>query len=453
MSRTTSRRNRRRNKRIKAQKKKIQSLGNTSEDQKIQIQRLQTKLRRIGSVHGDMIRYLENEYQTDLDTCEHQIESLKDDLKSFSDNHDKETKRLLGEVERYKKAHHESQARVLDLQPRLRNISPKEISKDFDDLCAEVDDWVENRVGKVFHDRVKAFSLYEHICQDWEGAGRFLALLGRHEDLVAAAKYPDTSQDIIAALIWRFLYDEIFSQPFYHLGTDFIDMVEQLTSSMAEEVKLKRSDAALRNWTNEAYSNIMAHPGFAYVRARSLSWMSYSLADSLYVLMPSMTLADVRESISEHILDRAMQLQEKIKTSDSLYYIRLTRYGSDDLSRMQLVRDHRWTALGDVFNHLAELDRDAELPPTDHADYLPTVLSLVTPVCTTAPALMETRVGEREYRRTRGSWHPYSSEDLGEDVCLRKQKHMFAWAEAPELEERLRKEPQGIVDAIRMLNV
>lgn len=165
--------------------------------------------------------------------------------------------------------------------------------------------------------------------------------------------------------------------------------------------------------------------------------------------MPHMTLDEVCESIEENIMDGAMALQEKIKTSGNVYYIRLTKYGQDDTSTLKLVRDRRWTELEDVFKNTTELDFDAKLPPKDRADYHAKVLSVITPVCTLAPALMEARLGEKEHRLTVQLSNPYESEDLGDDVCLRPQKHMYAWAEAAEREERLRREPQGIVDAIR----
>lgn len=164
--------------------------------------------------------------------------------------------------------------------------------------------------------------------------------------------------------------------------------------------------------------------------------------------MPHMTLDEVCESIEENIMDGAMALQEKIKTSGNVYYIRLTKYRQDDVSTLKLMRDRRWTELEDVFKNTTELDFDTKLPPKGHADYHAKVLSVTTPVCTLAPALMEARLGEKEHRLTVQLSNPYESEDLGDDVCLRPQKHMYAWAEAPEREERLRREPQGIVDTI-----
>ena len=72
-------------------------------------------------------------------------------------------------------------------------------------------------------------------------AARLCAPLRSYFDLVEATKHPETSQDIILALIWRVLYEDIFSKPFYDAWDCGNFVVEYLASSMTKFARPERS--------------------------------------------------------------------------------------------------------------------------------------------------------------------------------------------------------------------
>lgn len=76
---------------------------------------------------------------------------------------------------------------------------------------------------------------------------KFKRTLHKYPDLVHGSLFPETDEDIIAAIIMRFLNDHIFQKVLYGSAQSYTEILSFIETQMQSSVEPKRGKLRLRN--------------------------------------------------------------------------------------------------------------------------------------------------------------------------------------------------------------
>jgi hypothetical protein len=178
------------------------------------------------------------------------------------------------------------------------------------------------------------------------------------------------------------------------------------------------------------------HPDFAAARAAFRKRMAFELADLLHLLMPNATMEAVAESIGNKIIEPAMRLMEKMRSTNNPFYMKLTLYDPKNPSSiLQLMHDEPRVVLEDVYNNRVEFDPKM-LPPEHDDSFKEVVLKHIIPVCAITPALMESGSDETFFWKRSRQKNRYYHLDLMNDECHCKQRQLYEWKGSQQRDDR-----------------
>ncbi|KAF3013225.1 hypothetical protein E8E14_006388 [Neopestalotiopsis sp. 37M] len=403
-----------------------------------QLRTLENKVRDYWS-EIEVLKSFINKLQQHIQNLDNELAETKNCLQNATlevADREQEIQNLTNQLTEADEDLDDTNGRLTDLAPLFRDVTPKELSMEYEQLCGTIEQWVENAVGHLFNDPAAANDLLHSIRARPGSAARLCAPLRKYDDLVEAAKCPETSQDIILALIWRVLYENIFSTPFYDAWKGGNLVVEYLAWSMRKLARPERTASYIRNWTNEAYYSMIIHPGFAARRTVLKKQMALKLAGPLRLLMPNATMEAVAESIGNKIIEPAMRLMEKMRSTNNPFYMKLTLYDpKNPPSILQLMHDEPRVVLEDVYDNRVEFDPKM-LPPEHDDSFKEVVLKHIIPVCAITPALMESGSDETFFWKRSRQKNRYYHLDLMNDECHCKQRQLYEWKGSQQRDDR-----------------
>lgn len=155
--------------------------------------------------------------------------------------------------------------------------------------------------------------------------------------------------------------------------------------------------------------------------------MAFELAGPLHLLMPHATMEAVAESIGNKIIEPAMRLMEKMRSTNNPFYMKLTLYDPKNPSSiLQLMHDEPRVVLEDVYDNRVEFDPKM-LPPEHDDSFEEVVLKHIIPVCAITPALMESGRNETFFWKRSRQKIRYNPMNLTSDECHCKQRQLYEW--------------------------
>jgi hypothetical protein len=85
-------------------------------------------------------------------------------------------------------------------------------------------------------------ALATHARKNSGEAAKFKRILHKYPDLVHGSMFPETDEDIIVAIIMRFLNDHIFQKVLYGSAAEYTGMVSFIEAQMQSAVEPKRGN-------------------------------------------------------------------------------------------------------------------------------------------------------------------------------------------------------------------
>ncbi|KAI0125115.1 hypothetical protein BJ170DRAFT_488820 [Xylariales sp. AK1849] len=330
----------------------------------------------------------------------------------------------------------DTRAHILSLQPFVRDISPEEVARDFDDLHTSVCNWVEKWLTPVFDDDDCCSEVLVNIHKNILRSAGIRSMMNSQPDLLRASHFPDTDQDVVVGMIMRFLHHEVFSKVLYDTCPNHIDILQQIEDSMRTNVQPRRDIFAVRNWRAEAFNSLVNHTEFIPIRDQRRRQLTVAMGKPFLLFRPQ-SPNDIYRSLDADILKPAIRLQDKIQTSIHHFYFELNPYDlsapgdPDDRPRAASLLDEiEKTDCEDVLNNRKRFDLGKLSPAPSRAE----ILDMLYPICITCPRLMMRQVGRGDVIR--------------EPTVVRKQKVLVAWGPPESRIESLEEEQQTLMNAV-----
>lgn len=115
------------------------------------------------------------------------------------------------------------------------------LTQEYDGLVELVQDWVQKLMEPYLDDLSEGITEIMTAARKRNSdAIRFKKTMRQYPDLVHAAQHPEMDEDIIVAIIMRFLHDQIFQKILYGEISQYTEMISFLENSMQSVVQPKR---------------------------------------------------------------------------------------------------------------------------------------------------------------------------------------------------------------------
>ncbi|RYP09870.1 hypothetical protein DL764_001004 [Monosporascus ibericus] len=337
-----------------------------------------------------------------LEELQKEKQDLREAHQELSGSYEAIIRTLKLELKEAKADLEDTRSHILSMQPYVKDTTPEEIVRDFDDLYDAVCNWVETWMTPVFDS--------DEYCS---------------EILSNARKSP-----LRAA--------ELKSMVLYGSVTQYTEMLQVIEDSMRGSVQPKRDLFAVRNWRAESYTSLLNHPGFSAVRDTRRVEITKELWKLFLPLVPKTVKHRVfQEGLDRKIVGPALELQEKIRCSIHYYWFTLNQYEgpsygavSDHVRASTLLAELDEVDCEDVFGNRRRWDPAKLRNPPSQED----VLHKLYPICTLSPRLIMQQVGRGEI--------------VKEPRIIRKQRTLVAWATPETRASRLADEPPTLMNAI-----
>ncbi|KAI5467020.1 hypothetical protein BGZ63DRAFT_346918 [Mariannaea sp. PMI_226] len=342
-----------------------------------------------------------NSGMTDI---ERDTESLARDLKKI-----KEENQTLREQLK------DAQAHIFSLQPYRKDLTSEEIGREYDALVESVQDWVQKFMEPWLEDPTEGVEAMMNAARK-RGAetSKFKRILQQYPDLVHACQFPETDEDIVASIIMRYLYDNIFQVILYNDIPKYTEIVSFIENHMQMSVEPKRDLFSVRTWTAEAFNALLSSPPFRSVRERRRKDMTVELCSMLRIFCKKEKLPWFYENMENNCVTPAMQLYEKLQVSTHHFYLDINPY-------------IMWSSGGELngspefIDSIANLDcrnilQNRKAFNVNKIDPQPTKKELyhrLLNVCTVVPSLYMRQIGQRDA--------------IKEPIVVRKQQMLVAW--------------------------
>lgn len=268
---------------------------------------------------------------------------------------------------------------------------------------------------------------------------RFKKALKQYPDLVHATSFPEMDEDIVIAMIMRFLHDNIFQKIMYGEGMSYTQMISFIENSMQSAVEPKRGQSffsfaagrsvltfpdlfSVRTWTAEAYNALMSVREFNPHRERRRKELTTDLANTLHIFCKRDKFQWFCENMEKNCIVPAMKLYEKMQVSTHHFYLDINPYIMWDRDTELMTSPEFMDSL-DKLNCLNILqNRKAfNLAKQDPPPSKKELYHCLTNICTVMPALCMRQIGQKD--------------TIKEPIVVRKQQMLVAWGD----EERRQK--------------
>ncbi|PNP54209.1 hypothetical protein THARTR1_05416 [Trichoderma harzianum] len=349
-----------------------------------------------------------------IQDLKHLLNSDMEEIAKDADSLGQELSRLKEENRLLREELNDAQSHIFSLQPYRKDLTPEEVGRQYDDLIEQVQDWVQKFMEPWLDDYEAGIEALAASVRKQSGeASKFKKALHKHPDLVHACLFPETDEDIIAALIMRFLNDHIFQKVLYSSAQNYTEMVSFIETQMQTSVEPKRDLFAVRTWTAESYSALMSAPQFKSVRTRRSRDLTLDLADILRIFCKKDKFQWFCQNMEENCIKPAMALYEKIQVSTHHFYLDIQPYISWSGARFALSPE--------FVENLDKLDcrnilQSRKAFNMAKIDPRPTKKDLylnLFNVCTVVPALYIRQIGQRDAIKA--------------PSIVRKQQMLVAW--------------------------
>ncbi|KAH0490468.1 hypothetical protein TgHK011_001935 [Trichoderma gracile] len=350
-----------------------------------------------------------------------QLQELKHLLNSDMEEIAKDADSLGQEINRLKEENHllreelnDAQSHIFSLQPYRKDLTPEEVGRQYDDLVEQVQDWVQKFMDPWLDDYEAGIEALTTSARKQSGeAAKFRKTLQKYPDLVHGCMFPETDEDIIVAIIMRYLNDHIFQKVLYGSAQQYTEMVSFIETQMQTAVEPKRDLFAVRTWTAESYNALMSAPQFKGVRTRRSRDMTLDLADILRIFCKKDKFTWFCQNMEDNCVKPAMALYEKIQVSTHHFYLDIQPYISWSGSRLSLSPEFvesidKLDCRNILHNRKAFNMAKLDPPPTKKELYV-NMLN----VCTVVPALYIRQIGQRDAIKA--------------PAVVRKQQMLVAW--------------------------
>ncbi|RFU81307.1 hypothetical protein TARUN_881 [Trichoderma arundinaceum] len=375
-----------------------------------------------------------------------QIQDLKHLLNSDMEEIAKDAESLGQEIKKLKEENHllreelnDAQSHIFSLQPYRKDLTPEEVGRQYDDLVEQVQDWVQKFMDPWLDDYEAGFEALTVAARKQSGeAAKFKRTLHKYPDLVHGCMFPETDEDIIVAIVMRFLNDHIFQKVLYGSAQNYTEMVSFIETQMQSAVEPKRADGfvtdlfAVRTWTGESYNALMSAPQFKGVRTRRSRDLTIELADTLRIFCKKDKYSWFCQNMEERCIKPAMALYEKLQVSTHHFYLDIQPYISwSPGSRLSLSPEfvegiEKLDCRNILHNRKAFNMARIDPRPTKNDLYVK-----LLNVCTVVPALYIRQIGQRDAIKA--------------PSIVRKQQMLVAWGPEEKRDKFVEEGDQSLV--------
>ncbi|KAK2000893.1 hypothetical protein LX36DRAFT_629787 [Colletotrichum falcatum] len=354
--------------------------------------------------------------------AEQRIGEIKADMRSTVDNVETGTgsqtpkvKQLKAENSALKEQLRDAQSHIFSLQPYRKEITPEEIGREYDDLIEGVTDWVSKFMDPILdvHDQAVE-DLLVIARRKPTDALRLKRTMHMYPDLVRGSTFPETDEDIVVAIIMRFLNDNIFQKVLYGSIADYVEVLSFVETALQNQVEPKRDLFAIRTWTAEAYNAILSSRDFTGCREKKERELTEEIASIFSILCRRDKMEWFSNNFGDHCIKPAMQLYEKMQVSTNHFYFDINPY-------IICGPDGEIETSPDFFDSLPELDcknvlQNRKAVNLAKMDPQPSKMELyhhMLNVCTLTPALYMRQIGRND--------------SIKEPQTVRRQQMLVAW--------------------------
>ncbi|GFP52623.1 hypothetical protein TASIC1_0001077500 [Trichoderma asperellum] len=350
-----------------------------------------------------------------------QIADLKHLLNSDMEEIAKDTESLVKEMKRLKEENNllreelnDAQSHIFSLQPYRKDLTPEEVGRQYDDLVESVQDWVQKFMGFWLDDyEAGVEALATHARKNSGEVTKFKKVVHKYPDLIHGCMFPETDEDIIVAIIMRFLNDHIFQKVLYGSAATYTEMVSFIETQMQTAVEPKRDLFAVRTWTAESYNALMSAPQFRSVRARRSRDLTITLADVLRIFCKKDKYQWFCQNMEERCIRPAMALYEKLQIATHHFYLDIQPYiswsGNHIAHSQEFYECVENLDCKNILHNRKAFNMNKLDPRPTKTDLYDNLLN----VCTVVPALYIRQIGQRDAIKA--------------PSIVRKQQVLVAW--------------------------
>ncbi|KAK2051264.1 hypothetical protein LY76DRAFT_688464 [Colletotrichum caudatum] len=263
---------------------------------------------RIGEIKADMSLAVDK-VETDQDSLVPKVKQLKTENSTL------------------KEQLRDAQSHIFSLQPYRREITPEQVGREYDDLVEGITDWVAKFMDPILDDYDQGVEdVLTNARRKPTDALRLKRAMHTYPDLVRGSTFPETDEDIIVAIIMRFLNDNIFQKVLYGSIADYVEVLSFVETALQNQVEPKRDLFAIRTWTAEAYNAILSSRDFTCCRDKKARELTEELASVFKILCRRDKMEWFLNNFGDHCVKPAMHLYEKIQVSTNHFYFDINPY-------------------------------------------------------------------------------------------------------------------------------
>ncbi|KAK2050056.1 hypothetical protein LZ31DRAFT_513383 [Colletotrichum somersetense] len=350
-----------------------------------------------------------------IDEIKADMSSAVDKVETDQDSLAPKLKQLKTENSTLKEQLRDAQSHIFSLQPYRKEITPEEVGREYDDLVEGITDWVAKFMDPILDDYDQGVEdVLTNARRKPTDALRLKRAMHTYPDLVRGSTFPETDEDIIVAIIMRFLNDNIFQKVLYGSIADYVEVLSFVETALQNQVEPKRDLFAIRTWTAEAYNAILSSRDFTCCRDKKARELTEELASVFKILCRRDKMEWFLNGFGDHCVKPAMQLYEKMQVSTNHFYFDINPY-------IICGPDGEIETSPDFLDNLLDLDCKNVLQNRKAVNFAkmdppPSKMELyhhMFNVCTLTPALYMRQIGRND--------------SIKEPQTVRRQQMLVAW--------------------------
>ncbi|KAJ0148140.1 hypothetical protein CTA2_723 [Colletotrichum tanaceti] len=309
----------------------------------------------------------------------------------------------------------DAESHIFSLQPYRKEFTPEEIGREYDDLIEGITDWVSRFMDPLLDDHDRGIEdVLTQARRKPSDALKLKRTVNIYPDLLTASTFPETDEDIVVAIIMRFLNENIFQTVLYGSLANCVEVISSVETLLQNHVEPKRDLFAIRTWTAEAYNAILSSREFGLLREKKTRELANELAGIFKIYCRKDKLEWLFRNMAERCVEPATRLYEKILVSTDHFYF--------DINPYVMCGPHGEILTSpDFFDGLRDLDcrnvlqnrRAVNVAKMDPAPARAELDLHMLNVCALHPALYMRRIGRND--------------SIKEPQLVRRQQMLVAW--------------------------
>ncbi|KAL2146780.1 hypothetical protein VTI28DRAFT_2261 [Corynascus sepedonium] len=220
----------------------------------------------------------------------------------------------------------EARSHIFSLQPYRKDLTPKEVGQDFDDLVNGITDWATNLMDPILDDDDRINVVLEAAKKRPADVQKLRRYLHSQADLIYGCMFPETDVDILIAITLRWLQDHVFQKILFGVTPDAVETISFVEGSMQTNVEPKRDLFALRTWRAETLNALICSSDYQRARQGRIRELTIEIASLFKVFHRDKDWNKHCLSCQESIIKPAVRLHEKLMTSTHHFYMDLDSY-------------------------------------------------------------------------------------------------------------------------------